>query len=65
MLSKISQRKTNTACYHLYMESKQYNKLVNITKKKEIHRFREQTIGYQWGEGQESGKGLRDTNYNV
>ena len=25
-------RKTNTVCYHLYVESKKYNKLVNITK---------------------------------
>ena len=28
------------------MESKKYNKLVNITKKKQTHRYREQTIGY-------------------
>ena len=33
-LSEISQRKTNTVCYHLHVESKKYNKLVNITKKK-------------------------------
>ena len=30
------------------MESKKYNKLVNITKKKQTHRYREQTSGYQW-----------------
>ena len=29
------------------MESKKYNKLVNITKKKQTHRYREQTNGYQ------------------
>ena len=29
MLSEISQRKTNAAWYHLYVESKKYNKLVN------------------------------------
>ena len=28
------------------------NKLVNTTKEKQTHRFREQTSGYQWGEGQ-------------
>ena len=28
---------------------KNYNKLVNITKKKETHRYGEQTSGYQWG----------------
>ena len=30
------------------MESKKYNKLVNITKKKQKHRYGEQTSGYQW-----------------
>ena len=49
------------------MESKKYNKLVNITKKKQTHRYREQTGGYQWGEGrgegQYRGRGLRGTNY--
>ena len=33
------------------MESKKYNKLVNKTKKKQTLRHREQTSGYQWGEG--------------
>ena len=37
--------------YHLYVESKKYNKLVNITKKKQTHRHGEQTSGYQWREG--------------
>ena len=31
MLSEINQTKTNTV-YHFYVESKKYNKLVNITK---------------------------------
>ena len=48
---------------------KKYNKLRNIIKKKQIHRYREQTSGYQWregsGEGQYKGRGLRDTNYYV
>ena len=50
-------------------ESKKENKLVNITKKKQAHRYREQISGYQWGEvsgeGQYRGRGLRDTNYYV
>ena len=33
MLNEISQRKTITVCYHLYVESKKYNKLVNITQR--------------------------------
>ena len=38
------------------MESKKYNKLVNKTKKKETQGYREQTNGYQWGEGRGKGK---------
>ena len=34
MLSETSQRKTNTVWYHLYVESKKYNKLVTKTNKK-------------------------------
>ena len=33
------------------MESKDYNKLVTITKKKQMLRYREQTSGYQWEGG--------------
>ena len=33
MLSEISQRRTNTVCYHLYVESKKI-KQMNITKQK-------------------------------
>ena len=40
--SEISQRKTNTARYHLFVASKKYNRLLSITKKK-THRYREQT----------------------
>ena len=40
---------------------------MNITKQKQTHRYREQTNGYQWGEGREerqyTGRGLRGTNY--
>ena len=36
MIAEISQteEKTNAACYHLHVESKEYNKLVNTSKKK-------------------------------
>ena len=37
--------------YHLYVDSKRYNKQVNITEKKQIHRYAEQTRHYLWGEG--------------
>ena len=50
----------------LGVESKKYNKLVNKTKKKQTHRYREQTSGYQWGEGRGGrirGRELRGTNY--
>ena len=69
MLSEISQRKTNTVWYHLCVESKKYNKPLNITKKKQTHRYREHTGGYQWGEGRGEGqyrrRGLQGTNYYV
>ena len=55
MLSKkVRQRETNTVWYHLHVESKKYNELVNKTKKKQTHRYGEQTSGYQWGEGREN-----------
>ena len=31
-------------------------KTVNITKKKQAQKYREQTSGYQWGEGRGRGK---------
>ena len=34
MLSEISQMKTNTVCYHLYVENKKWNKPIHITKQK-------------------------------
>ena len=40
-----------------YMWNKnKINKLVNITKKKQTHRYREQTSGYQWGEARGEGQ---------
>ena len=58
MRSEMSQRKTNTVQY-FYVESKKYNKLVNKTKKKQAHRYKEQTSSYQWGwwEGSNIGVG--------
>ena len=50
--------------YHLYVESEKYNKLVNKTKTKRNHRYRQQTSGYQRGEekseGQYKGRGKKD-----
>ena len=37
-------------CNTLYVQSKKYKKLANITKKKQTHRDREQTSGYWWRE---------------
>ena len=38
-----------------------------MTKKKQTHKYGEQTSGYPWGEGrrekQNRGRGLRGTNY--
>ena len=41
MLSEISQTNKDKTIYHLHLESKKYNKQVNITKKKQIHKYRE------------------------
>ena len=56
MLSKISQRNRNTVCYDLYVESRKYNKLVNITKKKQTHGYRNQTSSYHWREASGTGQ---------
>ena len=44
-----------------YVESKKDPKLVNITKKRQTHRYRKQTSGYWWGEGSvwEGNKGIK------
>ena len=48
---------------------KKENRLVNITEKKQTHRYREQTSGHQLGEGSgkgpERGRRLRGTNYGA
>ena len=49
------------------MESKKYNKLVNKTK--QTQEYREETNGYQWGEGsgegQDRGMGFKGTYHCV
>ena len=50
MLSEISQRKTDTVCCYLHAEFKKYNKVVNITKKKQTQIQRKTSV-YPWGEG--------------
>ena len=35
---------------------KKLQQTMNITKKKQTHRYREQTSGYQWGEGRGEGQ---------
>ena len=41
--------------YHIKWALKGTTKLVNITKKKQTHRYREQTSGYQWRQGRGRG----------
>ena len=66
MRIEIRQRMTNTIWYHLYMESKKYNKLMHKGEKKQTYRYREQTGGYQyqWA-GVIWGGGVEGTNYHV
>ena len=57
LLSEIKSEKDKYYMILLrYVESKKYSKLVNITKKKQTHRYREQTSGYQWGEARGEGQ---------
>ena len=46
---EIRRKKTNTVQCYWYVEFKNYNKFVNITQKRQTHRYREQTGGYQGG----------------
>ena len=49
-LSEMSDREKQILYDSIYnMESKKYNRLVNKTKEKQTHRYREQTSGYQLG----------------
>ena len=49
IFSEVSQRKTNVIWYHLHVESKN-NANKSICKKKQTHRPRKSTYGYQRGE---------------
>ena len=51
MLSEVNQRKTDTVWCHLYVESKIIQQTSEYNKKKKVDSQREQTSGYQWGEG--------------
>ena len=55
MLSKASQRKINPVRYHLYVESKTYNKLVNKTKRNRLTDLKNKLVVIR-GE-REQGKG--------
>ena len=44
---EISQKKTNTIRFQAYVKSKEYNKLMKTTKKKETLRYREKA-SYPW-----------------
>ena len=46
MVSEKSHRRTNAVYYHLYVQSK--NKWMTVSEKKQGHKYREQTSGYQW-----------------
>ena len=48
MLSEqVRQRKTNTYITYMWKQKRQQT-LMNITKKQQTHRYREQTSSYQW-----------------
>lgn len=57
-ISEISQtEKGNAVCYHLHVESKKYNTLVNIAKKKKSRLIDvgNKLVATSWGE--EAGRG--------
>ena len=62
MLNEKSQIKTKTVWYHLYVEPKKQNRLVNITKKKQTHKYR---VGRGKREGQDRGRGFKGTNHYI
>ena len=64
MLSEISQRKTNTVWFHLYMESKKQNKGTNIPKQKQSHREQAGSCRVRAGGGNRWRR-LRGTNFQL
>ena len=64
MLSEMSQRKTNTLLYHLYVKSKKYNKLVNQKKKRSrLTDLENKPVVTSEGEGQCRGEGVGGMNH--
>ena len=61
----VRQRKTNTILYHLHVESKKLQQLLNTTKKKQTHKYREETGGYQWKKGGGAISELRSERYKL
>ena len=51
MVSEISQRERQVQYDITYMQNLKNTILVKITKRKQTHRYREQTNGNHWGEG--------------
>ena len=50
MLSEICHTEKDKYCMiSLICGIKKYNQLLNITRKKQTQRYREQTRGYPWG----------------
>lgn len=45
--SEISQRERNALWYSFHVKSEKYNTLMNTTKKKQTHRYGDQTNRYQ------------------
>ena len=54
-VTDIIQTEKDKYCMISHVESTKFNKLVNKAKKQQIHHYRIQTSGYQWGEGQRGG----------
>ena len=62
MISEISQiEKGNAVWYHLHVESKKYNTLVNIAKKSRLTDIGNKLVATSWGEEVGRGKiGVED-----
>ena len=57
MVHEMSDRERQMLYDITYVEALNNNKLVNKTKKKkQTHRYREQTNDYQWGRGERGGR---------
>ena len=63
--SKVSQTKTNTIWYHLYVELKKMIQMNLFTKQKQSHGYRKQIYGYQKNGGYTGRLGLTYTHYCI